>query len=273
MIRWDVSPEIFRFKLDVFGGTNIALRWYSVAFMLSFIVGFLIMKKRFQEKGHSLDALDACFVSVMLGTIIGARLGHVLFYEPMVYLKQPWRIPMVWEGGLASHGGTIGVFLALVWFTRKYKVPLIWLLDEIVLPIAFAAGMIRLGNLMNSEIIGRPAEVPWAFVFERVDDLPRHPAQLYESLVYFATLGTLWFLRGRLPESRRPGTGFLFGLFFVLVFGARFLIEFLKERQVAFEAGLPLDMGQLLSIPCVLIGLFMMFLYRPKGRDSHPTPA
>ena len=255
MIQWNADPILFSVGF-------FSLRWYSLGFLASFMLGFWFTKKRFLEKNYSLEALDAGFISIILGTIVGARLGHCLFYEPEIYLRQPWRIPMVWEGGLASHGALIGIVLAMFFFTRKYKIPFVWILDTVATPIAFAGGFIRLGNLMNSEIVGNPTDVPWAFVFQRVDNLPRHPTQIYEAMAYFI-IGAVMVLLGRSVKLRNQ-SGFLFGMFLIMVFGFRFGIEFLKRSQVNFENNLPLDMGQILSIPAVLVGVYMAFFYHPK---------
>lgn len=255
MIQWNVDPIIFSIGF-------FSLRWYSLGFLASFMLGLWLTKKRFLEKGYSMEALDAGFISIILGTIIGARLGHVIFYEPEVYLKQPWRIPMVWEGGLASHGALIGIVLAMFFYTRKYKIPFLWILDTVSTPIAFAGGFIRLGNLMNSEIVGNPTDVPWSFVFNRVDSIPRHPTQIYESAAYFTIGFFLLFLSRNAKLRNQPG--FLLGTFLILVFGFRFCIEFLKHVQVPFETDLPIDMGQILSIPAVLVGFFLVFGLKQK---------
>ena len=259
MIQWNVDPVIFSVGF-------FSLRWYSLGFLISFMLGFWFSKRRFVEKNYSMEALDAAFISVILGTIIGARLGHCLFYEPQIYLRQPWRILMVWEGGLASHGALIGIISAMYLFTKKYKIPFVWMLDTIATPIAFAGGLVRLGNLMNSEIVGNPADVPWAFVFERVDALPRHPTQIYEALGYFAIGTALAMFRRNpnLPDKR----GFLVGMFLILVFAFRFAIEFLKRPQVSFENGLPLDMGQILSIPAIVVGVYLAFFLKPSKREG-----
>jgi prolipoprotein diacylglyceryl transferase len=202
---------------------------------------------------------DSMLTSVILGTVIGARLGHVFFYEPDIFLADPIRILKVWEGGLASHGGTLGVAIAVfLWKRKHYPGSFLSLLDWLSVPSAMVAGMIRLGNFFNSEILGRPSDVPWAIVFKRVDDLPRHPAMLYEAISYFLLFAVMMvMLRKRI--HRRFGEGFLLGVFFCVLFGARFLIEFLKEVQVPSESELPLDFGQLLSLPFVLVGGVLLF--------------
>ncbi len=250
MITWSVQPEIF--ELGPF-----TIRWYGLFFALGFIVGFHIEKWMYKKENIDVLKLDRLLTYLVIGTIIGARLGHCLFYEPGYYLSHPIEIFKIWEGGLASHGGVIGVLIAAYLATRNLQLPsYLWALDRIAVPTALAGSFIRLGNLFNSEIIGHPAQVPWAFIFTRVDSLPRHPTQIYESLCYFATF--LILLACYKKEKLRQAPGFLTGLLFVLIFTARFIIEFFKENQVPFEASLPLDMGQLLSIPVVLAGLYLI---------------
>ena len=215
-----------------------------------------------------MDTFQTLFLYSFLGIFIGARLGHCLFYEPGYYLSRPLEIILPihflpgggWRftgyAGLASHGGTLGLIIALALFCRKTRIHYLDILDMMGIAAPVAAGFIRLANLMNSEIIGMPADVPWAFVFERVDMLPRHPAQLYEALAYFLFFGVMvaivWLRRGRC------GRGFYFGLCITLIFLFRFFIEFLKERQVDFENAMPIDMGQVLSIPFVVLGLYFV---------------
>jgi prolipoprotein diacylglyceryl transferase len=191
---------------------------------------------------------------MIFGTVIGARLGHCLFYNPEYYLSNPIEIFKVWEGGLASHGAAIGILTAIYLFAKKKKnYPMLWTLDRIVIVVALAGTFIRLGNLFNSEIIGTPTEVSWAFVFTAVDDIPRHPAQLYESIAYFIIFLILLFIYYKGIEKNK--NGLLFGLFLLLVFTFRFFVEFLKENQSGFEESLVLNMGQLLSIPFVIVGI------------------
>jgi prolipoprotein diacylglyceryl transferase len=194
---------------------------------------------------------------MIFGTVIGARLGHCLFYNPVYYLSNPVEIIKVWEGGLASHGAALGILIAIYLFAKKKKnYSMLWVLDRVVIVVALAGTFIRLGNLFNSEIIGIPTDVSWAFIFTAVDDLPRHPAQLYESIAYFIFFLILLFVYYKGFEKNR--NGLLFGLFLVLVFTFRFFVEFLKENQSGFEAGMALDMGQLLSIPFIITGFIFI---------------
>jgi prolipoprotein diacylglyceryl transferase len=203
---------------------------------------------------------------LVAGTTIGARLGHCLFYAPGYYLARPLEILKIWEGGLASHGGTAGVIIALWMFSRKNpEFTFMWLLDRVSVPVALVACFIRFGNLMNSEILGRPTDLPWAVIFEKVDQLPRHPAQVYESLTYLALfIVTMTIYR---KSKTPPAPGLLFGISMVWIFGSRIGWEFLKENQEAFEAGMLLNMGQLLSIPFVILGIYLM----KRARSQSPA--
>ncbi|MCM2324411.1 MAG: prolipoprotein diacylglyceryl transferase [Oligoflexia bacterium] len=260
MIHWNVSPELI-------GLGGLSIRWYGLLFALSFILGFWIIQRIFAAEKVSDKHLDPLFITMIVGTIAGARLGHCLFYEPEIYLRDPIRILKIWEGGLASHGAAIGIFAALYYFARKHRLRWLWLVDRLCITVALAGGFIRLGNLFNSEILGKATDLPWSFVFVRVDPVPRHPAQLYESLTYFAIFAVLYRLYWKAGKGRLPG--YLFGLFLMLVFGARFILEFFKEYQVPFEAGLPLNMGQVLSIPLVALGLYLFV----RARRSFPGQA
>ncbi len=255
---WNISPEI----VDFWG---IQIRWYGLLFASGFVVGYQIMQWIFNKEGKSLKDLEALTLTMILGTVIGARLGHCLFYEPEYYLMNPLEILKVWHGGLASHGAAVGILTALWLFSRKHKdISYLWILDRIVIVIALAGCFIRLGNFFNSEIIGIPADVPWAVIFERVDMLPRHPAQIYESISYLFIFFILIFRYKKFGAGLPAGQ--LFGLFLVLIFGARFVIEFYKRNQVGFESGMILDMGQLLSIPLILTGIY--FVYRSLNNKS-----
>ena len=199
---------------------------------------------------------------------MGARLGHCIFYEPRVYLTSIdgiismllpiHRIDGAWRftgyEGLASHGGTLGLMLALWLYVRKTGVKLLTVLDNIAIVTPICACAIRIGNLMNSEIIGKPTDLPWAFVFDSVDSLPRHPGQLYEALCYALFFFVGWFFYRHRPQ--RVGSGFFFGLCILLIFTARIFIEYTKENQVGFEDGMLFNMGQLLSVPFVLLGAY-----------------
>jgi len=249
-IDWNVSPEIF--YLGPF-----SVRWYGFLFAMAFVAGYFIMGWIYSKEGKPKTDVEQLAVYMIFGTVIGARLGHCLFYNPIYYLSNPIEILKVWEGGLASHGAALGIIISLYLYIKKKKdVKLLWLLDRIVIVVALGGSFIRLGNLFNSEIIGKPADVPWAFIFRSIDDVPRHPAQLYESIAYFIIF--LILITVYKKRRKQIQNGFLFGLFLVLVFSFRFFVEFLKENQSSFEAGMALNMGQLLSIPFVLTGFFFI---------------
>ena len=255
-INWNISPEIFSLSF-------LTLRWYGLLFAAGFVVGYRIMEWIFKLENINIKLLDSLTMTMVFSTVIGARLGHCLFYQPEYYLTHPIDILKVWEGGLASHGAGIGIIIGLLIFVKRFpQIKYLWILDRIVLTIALAGFFIRMGNLMNSEIYGLPTSVPWAFVFENIDNIPRHPTQIYEALSYLAIFIFLFNMyRKRKAEIKE---GKLFGYFLILVFGARFIIEALKENQVAFESILPINMGQILSIPFVLVGIYFVFIYNKK---------
>ena len=249
-IEWSVSPEIFHLG-------PISVRWYGLLFAMGFVVGYFIMGWIFERDGRQKAEVEQLAIYMIFGTVIGARLGHCLFYNPGYYLSNPIEIFKVWEGGLASHGAAIGILVALYLYSKKKKeISFLWILDRIVIVVALAGCFIRLGNLFNSEIIGKAAEVSWAFIFTAVDNVPRHPTQLYESIAYLVIFLILFFTYAKGMGKNR--NGLLFGLFLVLVFTFRFFVEFLKENQSGFEAGMPLNMGQLLSIPFVIAGIVLI---------------
>lgn len=250
IIPWNVDPEIFRIG-------NFAVRWYGLLFASGFVIGYYILRKIFKNEGLGDTTLDRLTVYVAVGTIIGARLGHCLFYEPEFYLANPIQILYVWKGGLASHGAAIGILLMLWLFVRKEKKPFIWAIDRVVIVVALAGALIRLGNLMNSEIYGIETNLPWGFVFLRNgESVPKHPTQIYESLAYLLTFVILLRVYWKNKGKQKPGL--LFGLFLILVFGFRFLVEYIKNDQVTFEAGMNFNMGQLLSIPFILAGIALL---------------
>lgn len=263
-IHWNADPVIFSVG-------SVEIRWYSLLFISGFILGWFIFKWFFKREGISEKLLDPLLYTLLIGTIVGARLGHCLFYDPAYYLGS-WNgfleIFMPWKGGLASHGGTLFLFFAMIWFARRYgrknDFDFLWLLDHLAIAVSFAAMFIRLGNLFNSEIYGHVTDLPWGFVFERRGEVePKHPTQLYEALSY-AILGlVLLFLYVR--KTKWLYRGSYIGIFFIVLFGMRFLIEFVKENQVDFEAGMALNMGQLLSIPFILLGIaILIYSYKKK---------
>jgi phosphatidylglycerol---prolipoprotein diacylglyceryl transferase len=250
ILHWGPSPEIFSLG-------PLSVRWYGLLFATGFMIGYRIMDKVFQREGYNREHLDHLLIYLILGTTIGARLGHCLFYEPELYLRNPLRILYIWEGGLASHGGTLGNLISMWLFVRRFKeYDYMWLVDRLSYPIALASCCIRLGNVMNSEILGKPTGAAWGVVFERVDAIPRYPAQFIEAMAYLATFFLMHYLYNKTNVSRYRGR--MFGIFLCCIFGSRFFIELLKENQVPFENALPLNMGQLLSIPFLIAGLLLV---------------
>lgn len=280
-ILW--NPDVVAFSLG-----PVEVRWYSLCWCLGLLAVYQLMHYLFKEQKLGEDKFEPMFIYCFLGILIGARLGHCLFYEPEYYLSRPMEmlLPMrkfadgEWHftgyEGLASHGGTFGLMLAIILYSRKVKLNLMHVLDNVAIVTPICAFAIRMGNLMNSEIIGRPTDVPWAFIFERVDTLPRHPGQLYEAMCYASFFVVEWIIyRASLRKSVadryassqqakplfdiRVGSGFYFGICLFLIFFSRIFVELTKENQVDFESGMMFNMGQLLSVPFVLLGLYCMF--------------
>nr|WP_320057113.1 prolipoprotein diacylglyceryl transferase [uncultured Bacteroides sp.] len=262
-INWNPDPELFR----LFG---ISIRYYGLLWAVGIFLAYLVVHYQFRDKKIGEDKFEPLFFYCFFGILLGARLGHCLFYQPDYYLSRPVEmllpIKFLPQGGwkftgyegLASHGGTIGLIIALWLYVRKTKLNYIDVLDMIAVATPITACFIRLANLMNSEIIGKATDVPWAFVFEREDMIPRHPAQLYEAIAYFCFfLVTMYLYKN---YSKKLHRGFFFGLCLTLIFTFRFFIEFLKENQVNFEDGMTLNMGQWLSIPFIIIGVTSILL-------------
>ena len=271
-ILW--NPDLVAFHIGSF-----SLRWYSLCWLLGLLAAYLIVRRLYKEQKIRPELFDPLFIYCFVGILIGSRLGHCLFYEPGYFLSSfkhmvemilpirfladgSWRF--TGYEGLASHGGTIGLIIALWLYVRRTKVNLWRVLDNVAIATPSTACLIRLGNLMNSEIIGKVTDVPWAFIFERVDMLPRHPGQLYEAVAYAVFFFIGWYLYRKRPE--RVGTGFFFGMCITLIFTARFFIEFTKDIQEAFEASMALNMGQLLSLPFIALGLVCMFNHKLMKR-------
>ncbi|MGN7865899.1 prolipoprotein diacylglyceryl transferase [Chryseobacterium sp. 22458] len=260
-INWDINPEI----ANILG---IPLKYYGLLFLTGLVLSLNVLKRIYQKEKLSAKAHDALFTYALIGIMVGARLGHCIFYDFDYYSQHPLEIFLpIQQGpdgayhftgfaGLASHGGGIGLVIALLLYARKYTIPFMTVLDAIAIVLPLGGTFIRLANLMNSEIIGVPTDVPWAFIFRQVDDLPRHPAQLYEAISYLVIFLLVYFIYRK--NIFRIGQGFYFGISILLIFIMRILIEFIKVDQVEFEHGMILNMGQLLSIPFVLLGLFFM---------------
>ena len=270
-IVWD--PDLVAFRLSF-----IVVRWYGLMWIIGLALAYFVVKRLYKEQKIKDELFDPLFIYCFFGILIGARLGHCLFYQPQDFLTS-WQgiVEMLlpihignngsWWGetfgffptgyaGLASHGGTLGLMIALWLYVRKTKLSIWTVLDNIAIATGTTACFIRLGNLMNSEIIGKITDVPWAFIFEKVDSMPRHPGQLYEAIAYALLFFIMWVLHKKMPE--KIGTGWYFGFCLTYIFTFRFLIEYTKEIQEAFEATLPLDMGQILSIPFIIIGVYCM---------------
>ncbi|WP_369810990.1 prolipoprotein diacylglyceryl transferase [Hymenobacter aranciens] len=294
-ILWDQDPILAHLG-------PVTLRWYGLLFMSGFVVGTFVLTHIYRSEKVSPRWVDVITIYMLIGTIVGARLGHVLFYEPDILLKNPLEVFMIWHGGLASHGATIGILFACWLFARNNKFDYLWVLDRIVIVVGIGGALIRLGNLMNSEIVGKPTDVPWAFVFPRDTEhlkparagqtfpagsvtvktaqgrdgelevattpvvgplsapanvaVPRHPTQIYEALFCVVLVSLLYAIWNR-RKDHTP-RGLIFGLFVVLLFSQRFLGEYLKENQVDFENGNLFNQGQLLSIPLVLVGIWVL---------------
>ncbi len=272
-VHWHVDPVIFH--LGGFG-----LRWYSLLFISGFILGWFIFRWFFRREGVSETLLDSLLYTLLIATIVGARLGHCIFYQPDYYFGS-WQgfleIFMPWKGGLASHGGTIALLIAMLWYAhhygRKNNFDFVWLIDRLCIAVAFAATFIRLGNLMNSEIYGDVTTLPWGFIFDlRHETEPKHPTQIYEALTYLILgIVLISMYKYKLDKLYR---GTFIGIFFIVCFGMRFLIEFIKEPQVEFESDMVLNMGQLLSIPFVLLGIgFLIYAYVKKQPAAIVQPS
>ena len=279
-VHWHVDPVIFHIG-------SLGLRWYSVLFVSGFVLGWYLFRWFFRREGLSEKLLDPLLYTLLLATIVGSRLGHCCFYQPDYYFGS-WKgfleIFQPWKGGLASHGGAIGLLLGMWWYTsrygKKYNFDFLWVMDHLCITVAFAGCLIRLGNLFNSEIYGDVTSLPWGFIYElRGETEPKHPTQIYEALSYLVLgLVMVWIYKSRLDKTHR---GFFFGLFLVGCFGMRFLIEFIKEPQVGFEETMTINMGQILSIPFILAGIALLIYagvkkipaaaVRPEPVKKEPT--
>lgn len=272
-IHWNVDPVII--NIGSFG-----LRWYSLGFLVAFLLGYYIIERMFKQENVREDYLGSLFLYIFLAILIGARLGHCLFYEPDYFLTSEHWVEIVWPfqngrftgfQGLASHGAAIGILVGLWLYQRKYGLNLWWFLDRLVVVVALGGAFVRLGNLFNSEIYGVETSLPWGFVFERNGEtVPKHPTQLYESLSYFLIFGvSIWYYIRKKGQFK---TGTIFGWWLVALFGVRLLIEFVKNDQVDFEAGMVLNMGQLLSLPFIIGGFTIAWLAYKGKLPQGPFP-
>ncbi|NOT86897.1 MAG: prolipoprotein diacylglyceryl transferase [Lysobacter sp.] len=261
LIHWTFDPILF-------SAGPLAIRWYGLLFVGAFLVGQWMLGRIFAAEGVPRENAERLMIHALLGAVIGARLVHCLFYEPGYYLSHPLAILRIWEGGLASHGGALGMLLAL-WFaarTTRPGLPFLWLIDRVSMPAALGAVFVRVANFLNSEIVGIPTSGRWGVVFESVDALPRHPAQLYEAIAYALIFVVLWAIYRR--SGKRTPEGLLFGVLMALVFSARILVEFFKTPQAAYEAGQSFSVGQYLSLPFVMMGVVMVM--RAMRRSPRP---
>ncbi|MBR6272073.1 MAG: prolipoprotein diacylglyceryl transferase [Bacteroidales bacterium] len=276
-ITWNLDPVAFSVG-------PLSVRWYGICWALGFLLGYLLMNKVYKKERMPEGSLDSLLIYMLVSTVIGARLGHCLFYEPQYYLSHPLDILKIWEGGLASHGGAIGILIGLWLYVRRFnkstkkektdkqRISYLWILDRIVIPVCLVGALIRVGNVCNSEIYGTPTTLPWGFVFVRGNEqfqgpdgqlLPCHPTGLYEAFFCLVAMVLLLWMFKRGLGDKRPGL--MFGTFLIIIFGSRICIEFLKNVQVEFEKNMLLDMGQWLSVPFVLVGVAMIILAFRKG--------
>jgi len=262
IINWNLDPVIFWIT------DSFPLKYYGLFFMTGLLLANYVAKRIYIKENIPIENLEKLFIYIVVGIVLGARLGHCLFYEPSYYFRNPLEIllPIKKIGdsyqfigfqGLASHGGGIGTLIAIGIYCKKYKTNFLWVLDRIAIVTPIVAVFIRLGNFMNSEIYGKPTNGNWGVVFQRDDLIPRHPTQLYEAFSYLLIFGVLMFTYKKIKEK---SNGLIFGMLLVLVFSARFIIEFFKENQVGFEDGMIINMGQILSIPFIIVGLILIFI-------------
>jgi len=271
IIEWNVDPVIF-WITDTF-----PLKYYGLFFMTGLLLAHYIIKRIYIKENIPIENLEKLFIYIVVGTLLGARLGHCLFYDPSYYFQNPVEIllPIKEIGdsyqfigfqGLASHGGAMGVLIAIALYCKKYKTNFLWVLDRVTIVAPIAAAFIRFGNFMNSEIYGKPTDGSWGVVFQRDDLIPRHPSQLYEAFSYLLIFGILFLTYKN--RAKEKANGLIFGVFLVLLFLTRFLIEFFKENQVGFESEMFINMGQVLSIPFIIIGLILIITRKRQAGNT-----
>lgn len=257
-MTWNIEPVIVQLG-------RFAISWYGLFFASGFFIGLQIMQWIYRREGRPVEELERLLWFVMGGTLIGMRLAHCFIYEPEYYLKHLWEVPQIWLGGYASHGGAVGLLLAVWFYCRKPGRPnYFWLLDRLAIPALLAGASIRIGNFFNSEIYGNPTTSPFGIVFAKVDGEARHPTQLYEAVAYLAIFFVLLSVYRR---SKQLSNGVLTGLYFMLVFAARFALEFTKAPQTSYEVGSTINYGQWLSVPFIAIGIALIV------RGTRKTPA
>jgi phosphatidylglycerol:prolipoprotein diacylglycerol transferase len=266
-IKWNVDPVLLRIG-------NYEMQWYSVLLLLGFYISYLFLDRMFDKEGVSKSILHSSGVFIVLGLFIGGRLAHCLFYEPEYYLKYPWHMIIPWRGqlgkgavfvgyrGMSGHGSAVGILLGLIINAIRTKTSIIWIIDRIAIFAPLVGFFVRLGNLINSEILGKVTKVPWGFIFMRADRVPRHPVQLYESLAYLGVFIISYSYYKKRAGREKPGA--ILGLVFLLFFSIRFLLEFFKAKQSDVETGMLMNMGQVLSIPFIIVGLILFFRPAPR---------
>lgn len=274
-ITWTANPVLF--QLGFF-----AVRWYSLMFLIGFTIGYYIIYKMFEHEGARQEWIDKLLIYVAIATIVGSRLGHVFFYQWDYYSQHPLDIIKIWEGGLASHGGTIGIIIAILLYSKYVtKKSPIWTFDRLVVPVALVGALIRIGNLFNHEIYGHDTTLPWGFRFienlhgwmagaDPIFTAPCHPTQIYEALAYLALFSLLMVMYWKYNCQERKGL--IFGVFLTWLFSARFFIEFIKNVQVEFEEGMALNMGQWLSVPFIIAGLVLIVYALSHEREHIDFP-
>ncbi|MBS3963698.1 MAG: prolipoprotein diacylglyceryl transferase [Methylomonas sp.] len=256
---WQIDPVL----LDL---GFLKIRWYGVLFALGFVGSFLTMQWMYQREGKNVEELDTLLWYMVIATVVGARLGHVLLYDPVYYLSHPLKILAIWQGGLASHGASVGIILALYLYTRKFGDGFLWLLDRVSIPTALAGALIRVGNFFNSEILGIATDQPWGVIFARIDNVPRHPVQLYEAFSYLL----IYLVALTIYRKHADKPGFSFGCFISLLFSVRFALEYFKTEQASYDPGTWLTTGQWLSVPFVLAGIGCVVWALRRHRLNRP---
>jgi len=247
--KWNADPIMLKVGF-------LQFYWYGLFFVGSFVIGSWILKKIYINEGKDPEILETLFIYIIVGATVGARLAHCFFYDPSYYLANPLKILAIWEGGLASHGGIVGLLLGTWLFTKKYNESFMWLISRLAIPATFAGAMIRMGNFMNSEIVGKPTDVPWAVIFQRLDNIPRHPSQLYESLAHLIIFIILLLVYRNVKPAF--ATKLIAALCFIGVFGTRFFLEYFKTKQASYTTDISLSTGQLLSVPFIMLGVLLL---------------
>jgi prolipoprotein diacylglyceryl transferase len=272
-VYWDVNPEIMAIG-------PMHLRYYGILMVGGFFAAYVLVRTMFRREQLPQGLFDSFAIAIVISTLIGMRLGHCLFYQPEIFLESPLEVflpvrfsphfEFIGYQGLASHGGAIGILVGVWWWCRKHKRNYVWALERVVIAVPLVGALIRLGNLMNSEIYGTETTLPWGFIFAlRHETVPHHPTQLYEALAYFIIFLIMWGLYTK--KFAKLKRGMAFGLFLILLFGVRFAIEFIKEPQVDFEASMALNMGQLLSLPFIIAGIVLLWWSWKKGKPALET--